>query len=373
MPKYLDMLFDDGEGQNIFGTGGSPSGFNPNRRAQAPSVLDTQRRSSFDFFEEPRASTSAMDMYNEHLNAIPERTRPGIGSRILSALAGGMEGYRGGPNRGIAAAQNVYEEPYQRKLDDYKTKGSILGQRANLEQNDNEMKYRNYISALKAREDADSKLRDDERADKQLGALQEWREFQKKNAGDKNWVLNTNELTGELVRVNTATGDIIPLAKTRQTPDEKIQSEAKKTNVIETAREPFVQRRMSRQGEINKDVNKVASERRFAQEILGDKIGLGKQNREPTITAAERMASDSTNAWSSFKKSGNPKEVQLVESFMDIDPRTRAPQFIELNANNAKVIAKQYGYNLDDDEDSNAFFEAYNRAKRIYNSSMMRR
>ena len=358
------MVFDD------FGTGGNPSGFNVKRGLD---TIQSQRNNTFDFFSAPQESTQAMDMYNQHLNAIPERTRPGVGNRILSALAGGFEGYRRGPMAGISAAQNVYEEPYQRKLEDYKTKGSILGQRARLEQESNETKYRNYITALRAREDAESRLRDDERADKAQISLENWREWQKGAKDKDDWVLNTNETTGELIRVNKFTGQVVPLIKTKQTPDEKIQSDAKRTKAVESAREPFVQGRMNKQGQINKDVAEHSANIRFGQRILGDKMGLGQRDKDPSITAAERLATESTSAWNEFKKKADPKQVQLVESFMDIDPRTRAPQFVELNSNNAKVLARQYGYDLDDEDESQAFFEAYNRAKRIYNSSMMRR
>jgi len=75
----------------------------------------------------------AAGAYAEHMNAIPEYTKPSKMQRFSAALVGGGEGLRKGAAAGWAAGQEVAQAPYRRDLEQWGLKEKALKQSADIE------------------------------------------------------------------------------------------------------------------------------------------------------------------------------------------------------------------------------------------------
>lgn len=97
--------------------------------------------------------TPAFDAYQSHVNAIPMREAPTRGRRILAAALGGL-GAIDNLGEGLKIGQEVLNEPYQRKISDWATKGKSLEMAAKLE-NASYAKKLNIAKAMSANSDRD--------------------------------------------------------------------------------------------------------------------------------------------------------------------------------------------------------------------------
>jgi hypothetical protein len=78
--------------------------------------------------------TPELVAYKEHLMKMPTRdtVKPNRFTKIVGALSGAVEGYKGGPVAGAQAAQSIVRTPYARAREEWGSKAENLGTLANI-------------------------------------------------------------------------------------------------------------------------------------------------------------------------------------------------------------------------------------------------
>jgi hypothetical protein len=79
--------------------------------------------------------TPEMDTYKAYLRNVPSRADTKIGKigGLLAGIAAGAEGWNRGAGAGLMVGRSIIDRPYQRKVEDYNTKGGNLKELADLE------------------------------------------------------------------------------------------------------------------------------------------------------------------------------------------------------------------------------------------------
>lgn len=106
----------------------------------APSETETTtplNNDGFMFQQPAEYDTPMLDQYKQHLGTNPNRAdyNPGKGYKILSGIASFFGNYDN-PANAYSQTRGMLDEPYQRARADFRDKGSILGELADVEQKD---------------------------------------------------------------------------------------------------------------------------------------------------------------------------------------------------------------------------------------------
>lgn len=167
--------------------------------------------------------TPALDEYRSYLSRAPKREDyqlSGIG-KALAAISGFGEGMRGGAARAYETSSAIMDEPYRRASEDYNTQGGRMKELADLE-------YRGLTDDQKLQvqlAEHNLKLRDQIIKEIKTGSDIKVNDAQIKNlmsqAEQRGWTPQRNELTGQLVMVNSGTGETRTIGQFMQTPEAK--------------------------------------------------------------------------------------------------------------------------------------------------------
>lgn len=187
--------------------------------------------------------TPAMGAYKQHLDSAPVKRPAGKMNAIFAAMAGIGAGASGnGFGDAYNATREVRERPYLNEIDEYKTRGSNLGALAELESADLGRKAKITLDLAeekrkiaKDRRDEANERRLDTKLDIDLDTNERAGGMHKSNllvndariaqmkkaaflAGKS---IHTNEIDGQLVEVDLATGATTPIGKFSKTWKEK--------------------------------------------------------------------------------------------------------------------------------------------------------
>lgn len=233
---------------------------------QTPSVLDRMRALKNPQMDELAALLQSGGPKREDF-------KPGAMDRIAAALVGASAGFDN-PIAGYKASREIMDEPYNKAYGDYETKLKTVGSLANLKEGelDRQMKML----------DTEQRLTENDRTFEMR--VKEF-EARMKELEEKDWDVDTSDITGKKTWSNRKTGQVIEGPQLGESRKERTDREAAIAKALAEARKAEVDTRAEAQKSIA-DANNAAK-----KEIAANKLSAASERlKYAPMSESQRQA-----------------------------------------------------------------------------------